>query len=299
MASLFRFFAFAALSITLVLVWAYFDFQRNRRKASSYIRERLGIFGDQYTMTRFVNMARIAGEDPDRFIAVFFRRGKHLEIRDFRPDRVIDLPPDGVVLSDTARNQTRIFVERGKRLFSLKMDNFAPGDFCTIKKGTGGVKFGGEEIPFSNKDWFLIDRKNGRSCSPPLRETEPFPGEGLYFYEGFAPTEGFLLDEDGGVLMIDENNLTAAFRESSSDPLRLYGPDDIISVEPSAEDPDVLDFKVRDKSRPEFSCEFEDAGEARFWMDWFLGCKKEKGEKGEKGVTVSSRFVALPLLQNV
>lgn len=293
MASLFRFFAFSALIITLVIVWAFFDFRRNRKKASSYIRENLGMSGNKYTMTRFVNMARIAEKDPDRLVAVFFRKGKHLEIKDFRPDRVVDLPTDGVVLSDTARNQTRIFVERGNKIFSLKMDNFVPGDTCIIKRGTGGVKFGVEEIPASNKDWFLIDQGNGRSCSPSLKESESWPGEGFYFYEGFAPTEGFLLNEEGGVLMVDEKNLTSAFRESSREPLRLYGPDDILSVETSAEDPDSLDFRVRDKDRPEFSFEFDDAGEARYWMDWFLRSKKEKG------VAVSSRFVAPLPLQNI
>lgn len=296
MASLFRFFAFAAFLILGMILWAYIDYHRNRRKAARYIRERLGSFGGVFAMTRFVNMARISKEDPDRFVAVFFRRAKHLEIPDFRPDRVIDLPPDGVVLSDTARNRTRVFVEREGKIFSLKIDDFVPRGYCVVKRGTGGVRFGGDEIPAGNKDWFLVDLDNGKSCSPPLKETESWPGDGFYFYEGFAPTEGFLLNEDGGVLMIDENNVTLAFRESVSEPLRLYGPDDILSVTPSLEDPDALDFKVRDKGRPEFSFDFYDAGEAGYWMDWFL---KNKTKEWNKNVVPRSRFVALPPLQNI
>lgn len=296
MASLFRFFAFAALLISGIILWAYIDYHRNRRKATRYIRERLGFFGGGFTMTRFVNMARISKEDPDRFVAVFFRRDKHLEIPGFRPNRVIDLPPDGVVLSDTARNQTRVFVERGKRIFSIKIDDFAPCGSCVVKRGTGGVKFGGDEIPASNNDWFLIDLDNGKSCSPPLKEAEPWPGDGFYFYEGFAPTEGFLLNEDGGVLMIDENSGTSAFRESAREPLRLYGPDDILSVTPSVEDSDALDFKVRDKGCPEFSFDFDDAGEAGYWMNWFL---KSKAKDGGKNVGPHSRFVTLSPLQNI
>ncbi|MDT8285373.1 MAG: hypothetical protein RQ767_07575, partial [Thermovirgaceae bacterium] len=129
--------------------------------------------------------------------------------------------------------------------------------------------------------------------SPSLKESEPWPGEGFYFYEGFAPTEGFLLNEEGGILMVDEKNLTSAFRESSREPLRLYGSDDILSVSPSADDPDSLDFSVKDKDRPEFSFEFDDAEEARYWMDWFIGIKKEKG------AAASSRFVAPLPLQNI
>ncbi len=296
MASLFRFFAFSILLIAGVIVWAYIDYHRNRRKAARYIRERLGFFGGDFAMTRFVNMARVFKEDPDRFIAIFFRRNNHMEIPGFHPDRVIDLPTDGVVLSDTARNRSRIFVEKGKKIFYLKMDDFIPSGSCFIRRGTGGVRFGKDEIPASSKDWFLIDPDNGKSCSPPLKEAEPWPGDGFYFYEGFAPTEGFLLNEDGGVLMMDEKNMTLAFRETAAEPLRLYGPDDILSVVVSGEDPDVLDFKVRDKGHPEFSCEFDDAGEAGYWMEWFL---KAKTEKETKNVEPRSRFVALPPLQNI
>lgn len=296
MASLFRFFAFSALVILGVIVWAYIDYNRNRKKAVRYLRERLGFYGGDFTMTRFVNMVRISREEPDRFTAVFFLRDKHLDIPDFCPDLVIDLPTDGVLLSDTSRNQTRVFVERGKKILSLKMDNFVPRDMCIVKKGTGGVKFGEEEIPASNRDWFLIDPDSGKSCSPPQKGAEPWPGDGLYLYEGFAPTEGFLLNEEGGVLMVDEKNMTSAFRESTMDPLRLYGPDDILSVAVSGEDPDVLDFKVRDKGCPEFSFEFDDAGEAVYWMEWFLKCKSKK-----EGGTVEprSRFAAIPPLQNI
>ena len=296
MASLFRFFAFALLLILGVIVWAFIDHQRNRKKATRYIKELLGSFGEGFTMTRFVNMARILKEDPDRLIAIFFRRETHMEISNFHPDQVIDLPTDGVILSDTGRNCTRVFVERKKTIFFLKMDDFVPRDFCVVKRGTGGVKFGGDEIPTSNRDWFLIDPDNGKSCSPPLKEIEPCPGDGFYLYEGFAPTEGFLLNEDGGILMIDEKNMTSGFRESVRVPLRLYGPADILSVAVSGEDPDVLDFKVKDRGCPEFSFEFDDAGEAKYWMDWFL---KSKTEKGERNIEPSSRFVALPPLQNI
>lgn len=296
MASLFRFFAFALFLISGVIVWAIIDYKRNRRKATRYIRERLGFFGGGFVMTRFVNMARILKEDPDRLIAVFFRRDRHMEIPDFHPDQVIDLPTDGVILSDTSRNLTRIFVERKKTIFLLKLDDFVPRDFCVVKRGTGGVKFGGDEIPASNRDWFLVDPDNGKSFSPPLKETEPWPGDGFYLYEGFAPTEGFLLNEDGGILMIDEKNMTSAFRESARVPLRLYSPDDIISVDVSGEDPDTLDFRVKDKGCPEFSFEFDDAEEAVYWMNWFL---KSKAEKGIRNVEPRSRFVALSPLQNI
>ncbi|NBJ15521.1 MAG: hypothetical protein FNP40_08075 [Dehalobacter sp. 4CP] len=295
MASLFRFFAFSALLIAAFVLWAFIDYKRNRKKADRYIRERLGVYGG-FSMTRFVNMARVLKSDPDRFTGVFFRRGTHLEIADFHPDRVIDLPTDGVVLSDTSRNQTRIFVERGKTIYSLKIENFTPRGFSIVKRGTGRVQFLGEEMPASNKDWFLIDPDNGRSISPPLKETEPWPGEGFYLYEGFAPTEGFLLDEAGGILMVDEKNMTSAFRETTGDPLRLYGPEDIISVSVSPESPDFLDFKVRDKGRSGFSFEFDDAGEAAYWMEWFL---KGKAEKADGRVEPRSRFVALPPLQNI
>jgi hypothetical protein len=109
MASLFRFFGFAILVILALIIWAFFDYGKNRRKADSYIKGRLGITGSGYVMTRFVNMARILQRDSDRFTAVFFREGHHLEIPEFLPELVIDSPLTGSCLR-TLTGAIRIFL---------------------------------------------------------------------------------------------------------------------------------------------------------------------------------------------
>jgi hypothetical protein len=293
MASLFRFFGFAILVILALIIWAFFDYGKNRRKADSYIKGRLGITGSGYVMTRFVNMARILQRDPDRFTAVFFREGHHLEIPEFLPELVIDIPPDGVLLADPDRGHSHIFIERGKKLFHLEIKDFAPGSITFVRKGTGSVKFGEKEIPSSNRDWFLADRKRGRTLSQPLREATSQPGEGFYLYEGFAPTEGFLLDEEGGVLLLDRERYTYGFRENSRETLRVYSPEDTVSVKVDEDDHDYLIFEVRDKLNPVFSFEFNDPGEAAYWKEWF---EKAAREKKETGGRVRSVFLKLPPL---
>ncbi len=289
MASLFRFFAFALLVILSLVAWAFFDYSRNRRKAASYFRERLGMAKDLFTMTRFVNMARVVIPETERFIAVFFRKGEHLEIREFAPDRVIDIPPDSVLLSDSSRNLTWIFVERSKTIFSLKVTDFLPGTLCHVRKGTGRVRFGDEDIPASNRDWFLMDRERGVTFSLPNGK-EKDNEEGFFFYDGFAPTEGFLLDEDGGVLLVDEKRGTFGFREVAGEALTLYRPDDIVSATPSVEGPDFVDITVRDGKRPRFTFEFDDEGEARYWMEWFV---RVRDEMSGKGTRTGIRFVRI------
>lgn len=296
MASLFRFFGFAVLVILALTVWAFFDYGKNRRKADSYIKGRLGITGSGYIMTRFVNMARIIRRDPDRFTAVFFREGHHLDVPDFLPERAIDIPPDGVLLADPERGHSRIFVERGKKLFHLEMEDFVPGLIAIVKKGRGSVQFGEKEIPSINRDWFLIDNIRGRSLSPPQKEAGSRSAEGFCLYEGFAPTEGFLLDEEGGVLLVDTERGTYAFRESSRETLRVYAPEDTVSVRVDEDDPDFLTFQVRDRQNPSFSFEFNDPGEAAYWKEWFERAAREKKGTGAKGRCV---FIELPVMRSI
>ena len=134
-----------------------------------------------------------------------------------------------------------------------------------------------------------MDRDKGVTFSlPPGKEKDS--EEGFVFYDGFAPTEGFLLDEEGGILLVDEKRGTFAFREEAGEILRVYTPDDIVSAVPSVEGPDFVDITVRDGKRPRFTFEFDDEGEARYWMGWFVKVRDEMSGKGTRG---GSRFVRI------
>ncbi|HOI81436.1 MAG: hypothetical protein WCS47_01880 [Thermovirgaceae bacterium] len=296
MASLYRFFGFALLAIMTLIVWAYIDHCRNRKKATRYVTEKLQMPGVNFEMTRFVNMARIIRSASESLLLVFFLKDRHIEIPGFRPEEVVDIPPDGVLLADRERSRSLVYVERGKKIFFLDMKDFVPGTICYVKRGTGGVKFGEKEIPSSNRDWFLIDRTRGRTLYPPLRELEQHPGDGFFHLQGIAPTEGFLLDEEGGLLLVDEQRGTFAFRKSGRDLLEVFSSGDIISVETNDEDPDLLDFEVGRKRKTVFTFEFNDAGEAAYWKAWFEETKKGKTGSGEDTRSV---FLKLPLLKGI
>jgi len=75
--------------------------------------------------------------------------------------------------------------------------------------------------------------------------------------------------------------------------LRVYSPEDTVSVKVDEDDHDYLIFEVRDKLNPVFSFEFNDPGEAAYWKEWF---EKAAREKKETGGRVRSVFLKLPPL---
>ncbi|MEA3508378.1 MAG: hypothetical protein U9R40_05640, partial [Synergistota bacterium] len=241
MRGLFHFFAFAALVIVGLILWAILEHGRNRRKAERYIREKLGMAGTPFKMARFVRMARIVQPETGRLTVVFYLHDKHITIDDFEPTEALDLGPDTVMLVDKKRNLSWYFADRSGKIYASKLENFTPDTLLFIRVGTGRVVFESDkiEIPGGNRDWFLVDAENAAALRL-APDDSSVQGEVFSMFEGFGPTEGCLESEQGQTILADWETGVIALRPDRNTPFRLYDAGDIESVAPSGEREDVL-----------------------------------------------------------
>ncbi|MGC9490217.1 MAG: hypothetical protein ACP5CD_03205 [Thermovirgaceae bacterium] len=273
MTGLFHMFLFIVGLFSALLVYAYVDHKRFRSKARRYIESRLGLYGIDFNLTRFVRMARVNRPDSGEFLAVFPAHHRHLVIRDFSPETLFDVPPDGVILSDRERNLSWLFLEQKKQVFFSKLRGFLPESACYIRRGAGTVVFDAEEIPGNIRDWFLIDKKNGKTGWLLQDSDPPRQYRGFSLVEGFAPGEGELQDEGGRVILLDRERGTFALRDGSSHPFRVHRLADIISCitssEAGSDELEVLELKVKGERDP-WRFDFGDVDEAAEWRDRLL-----------------------------
>jgi len=279
MRGLFHFFAFAAIAIAGLVLWAFLEHGRNRRKAERYIREKLGMAGTPFKMTRFVRMARIVQPETGRLTAVFYLHGKHITIDDFEPTESLDLAPDTVMLVDKKRNLSWYFADRSGKIYASKLENFTPDTLMYIRVGTGRVVFDSEkiEIPGGNKDWFLVDAENAVSLRL-VQDDDALDRDGVFsLFEGFGPTEGCLESEQGQTILADWKTGVIALRPERNTPFRLYDAGDIESVAPSGEREDILIISAREHrgiSRYEFW--FDSIEQADYWKKGIEGLSPQK-----------------------
>lgn len=263
-------FLFIAALFSVFVIYAYVDHKRLKSTAQRYIRSKLGLYGVDFRLARFVRMARIIQEEADRFIAVFPAHGRHLVIRGFQPGTVFDVPPDGAILSDEKRNVSWLFLEQKKQVYYSKLEGFIPGSACYVRRGAGKVVFGAEEIPGTIRDWFLIDRKN-KKTGWLLQEPDALRQyRGFLLMDGFAPEEGELQDEGGRVILLDRARGKFALRDGSQELFRVYGHEDIESCRTTNEDgsdqKDVLELHLKGEKAP-WRFDFKDMMEAARWRE--------------------------------
>jgi len=270
---LFHMFLFIVGLFSAFLLYAYVDHKRLRSRARRYIQSRLGLYGIDFNLTRFVRMARVDRRDSGEFLAVFPDHDRHLVIRDFSPETLFDVPPDGVILSDRERNLSWLFLEQKKQVFFSKLRGFVPESACYIRRGAGTVVFDADEIPGNIRDWFLIDKNNGKTGWLLQDADVPREYRGFSLVEGFVPGEGELQDEGGRVILLDRARGTFALRDDSSRPFRVHRLADIIScnisTEDGSEEPEVLEIKIKGERDP-WRFDFSDVNEAAEWRDKLL-----------------------------
>lgn len=286
MRGLFHFFAFAALVIVGLILWAILEHGRNRRKAERYIREKLGMAGTPFKMARFVRMARIVQPETGRLTVVFYLHDKHITIDDFEPTEALDLGPDTVMLVDKKRNLSWYFADRSGKIYASKLENFTPDTLLFIRVGTGRVVFESDkiEIPGGNRDWFLVDAENAAALRL-APDDSSVQGEVFSMFEGFGPTEGCLESEQGQTILADWETGVIALRPDRNTPFRLYDAGDIESVAPSGEREDVLVISAREKrgiARYEFW--FDSIEEADYWKNRIESLSTEKA--GRRKITL-------------
>ncbi len=273
MTGLLHMFLFIVGLFSVFLVYAYVDHKRLRSKARRYIESRLGLYGIDFNLTRFVRMARVHRPESGEFLAVFPAHDRHLVIRDFSPETLFDVPPDGVMLSDRGKNLSWLFLEQKKQVFFLKLRGFVPESACYVRRGAGVVVFDAEEIPGNIRDWFLIDRKNGKTGWLLQDPETPRQYRGFSLVEGFAPGEGELQDEGGRVILLDRERGTFALRDDSHHPLQVHRLADItscrISAEAGSDVPEMLEIRIKGERDP-WRFDFGDVAEAAEWRDKLL-----------------------------
>ncbi len=273
MTGLFHMFLFIVVLFSAFLVYAYIDHKRLRSKARRYIQSRLGLYGVDFKLMRFVRMARFNRPDSQEFLAVFPAHDRHLVIRDFSPETLFDVPPDGVILSDRERNLSWLFLEQKNQVFFSKLRGFVPESACYVRRGAGTVVFDAKEIPGNIRDWFLVDKNNGKTGWLLQDADVPRHYRGFSLVEGFAPEEGELQDEGGRVILLDRKRGTFALRDDSSHPFRVHRLADIISgitsSEAGSDELEVLELKVKGERDP-WRFDFGDVVEAAEWRDKLL-----------------------------
>ncbi|MFP4482911.1 MAG: hypothetical protein ACLFN0_08985 [Thermovirgaceae bacterium] len=273
MTGLFHMFLFILVLFSAFILYAWVDHKRLRKKASRYIESRLGLYGIDFDLTRFVRMARINGLNTGEFIAVFPVHDRHLVIRNFSSGALFDVPPDGVILSDRERNLSWLFLEQKKQVFFTKLRNFVPDSACYVRRGAGRIVFDVEEIPGNIRDWFLVDRNNGKTGWLLQEPDAPRQYGGFLLVEDFAPGDGELQDEGGRVILLDRKRGKFAIRDDSRRPFRIHRLTDIVSCRPIAEpesgEMDLIELKVKGEKHP-WRFGFDDIEEAAQWRDKLL-----------------------------
>jgi len=273
MTGLLHMFLFVVILFSALILYAYLDHKRLRRKTIGYIQSKLGLYGVDFELTRFVRMARIKRDGSGEFIAVFPAHDRHMVIRDFEPGRSFDVPPDGVVLSDENRNISWFFLEQNKKVFYSRLEGFIPDSAGYIRRGAGKVVFGAKEIPGNIKDWFLVDPLNEKTGWLMMETGMPRRYKGLLLVHGFSPEEGELQDEGGRVILVDRPNGKFALRDGNDGLFRVYRFADILTCRTVAEEGDeeknLLELKVDGEKEP-LTFIFSDAAEATEWCEKFL-----------------------------
>lgn len=228
---IFHFLLFALVFFVGFIIYAFIDHKRLQSKAKVYLGKKLGLYGVPFEMTRYVRMARVIREEDSTFLGVFPIHDRHIFLKDFVPNRIFHIPPDGVILGDDSRNRSYVFLDRKGKLHYGEVEEFLPQEGGYIRRGAKSVVLGVDDFPGTMKDWFVVDRHNRKTLFPRHDDgSDSLQSSFFYFLEDFVPDVGDIVNDKGTVILVDQKEGSLALRMKFGEDFWIHKAKDIEDV---------------------------------------------------------------------